>query len=282
MKKLLAALMLCVLFTLPACAETMIANPWTETTPQEMIETLGLSFALPEGAENILYRMLRSESLAEAQFTLENAQCTARIKPAAEFEDISGMYYEPWDSEEDCEISWCPGRIMTKQTEEESIAVCLWYDVVPGLMYSVSASVPAGEMINIHALAEAMFAPAQGDADADAADILAEVLAGCTGYMGTAGSSLKEAIAAQNLLAFAKNHTVDGETFAEAVAALTEEQRSELPDTLESIATLIETAFAGYNSVSGLFDDAGVGETMSQLIQDEAALNGWTALRSLL
>ena len=47
-------------------------------------------------------------------------------------------------------------------------------------------------------------------------------------------------------------------------------------------ATLIETAFAGYNSVSGLFDDAGVGETMSQLIQDEAALNGWTALRSLL
>ena len=282
MKKRIAALMVCFVLCLPACAETMIANPWTETTPQEMIETLGLSFALPEGAENILYRMLESEGLAEAQFTLESAQCTARIKSAVEFEDISGMYYEPWDSEEDCEIAWCPGRILTKQTEEAVIAVCLWYDVVPGLMYSVSASVPAGEMTDIHALAEAMFDPAQGDADAAASDILAEVLAGCTGYMGTAGSSLKEAIAAQSLLSFAKNHAIDGETFAEAVSALTKEQKSELPAALESIAMLIETAFADYNSVKGLFDDAGVGEIMSTLIQDEAALNGWTALRPLL
>jgi len=277
MKKLIA-LILALLLPL-ACAE-QIANPWTETTPEELVETLGLSFNPPEGAQEIVYRMLESEALAEMQFVYEGANCTARIKPAVEFEDISGMYYE-WEDSGECEIQYCPGAWMQMAADGQTVALCLWYDVVPGLMYSVSA---AGET-DIVALANVLFTPAQGDADETPADILAQKLMDCTGYAGTAGSSLKEAIAATELLAFAVEYAgvENPEEIAEnALSVLSEDQMAELSASMEGIRFVIESAFADYDSIAGLFDDAGVGERMRSLIENPDAQSNWNALSDCL
>ena len=279
MKKLTALVMIFVL--LCTCTHAVgVANPWTETTAEEMVEVLGLSFHEPDGAENIVYRMLKDESLAEMQFVLNGAECTARIKPAAEFKDISGMYYE-WDSVEDCEILWCPGQVMQTEEDGKEISLCLWYDVVPGLMYSLSA---VGEA-NVLAIVDALFMPAQGNADANPADVLAQALAGCTGYAGTAGSSLKEAIAATELLAFCVEYAdVENieETVKNAWAALSEEQAQELSFSLEGIQFVIDSAFADYESMAGLFEDAGVEEKMRELVEMPAAQENWNTLKACM
>ncbi len=281
MKRFITLVLMMALLCSGACAMEM-ANPWVEVSPEKMLETIGLSFYAPEGAEVIAYRMLVSESLAEMQFVFEGAECTARIRPAAEFEDISGMYYD-WEHVEGCEIQWCFGEIRYASKAGQQIELCLWYDMAPGLMYSVSAIAAEGECPDIFDLANVLFVPAQGDVDSTPADVLAQALADCTGYMGTAGSSLKEAIAATGLLAFAVEHgAADAEDLAQtvqsAIAALDEAQLQELAFCMEGIGGLIDSAFAGFDSVAGLFDDAGVGETAQSLIQAENAQAHWNAL----
>lgn len=160
MKKLICVILSVYVLMFACQAETLIGNPWVDTTAEKLVQTLGLTFGEPEGAEEILYRMLESENLAEMQFVLQGAKCTARIKPAAEWEDISGLYFE-WDSEESCEIGWCEGKIL--RAADESIQLCLWFDVVPGLMYSLSVEISDGEEIDFHEWTEMIYIPAQGD-----------------------------------------------------------------------------------------------------------------------
>ena len=76
------------------------------------------------------------------QFTLDGDEYCARIQPAAleegELLNISGMYL-PWDNEEEVTSGHCPGTLGLSQTgSEDWTELCLWYDVVPGLMYSLS------------------------------------------------------------------------------------------------------------------------------------------------
>ena len=166
---------------------------------------------------------------------------------------------------------------METAADGQKLSLCLWYDVVPGLMYSVSA---VGET-DIAALANALFMPAQGDVDASPADVLTQKLMGCTGYEGTAGSSLKEAIAATELLSFAVEYAgVENleEISENAMNALSEEQAQELAFSMEGIRAVIESAFDDYDSIAGLFDDAGVGEWMQELIQAPDAQVQWKAL----
>ena len=279
MRKLIAMMVIFALLC-PSAGAMQMANPWKETSAEEMVQTIGLSFRVPEGAANVVYRMLESEQLAEVQFELNGAKCAARIKPAAVYEDISGMYYE-WSETAPCEILWCSGERMQTTVDERSISLCLWYDVVPGLMYSVSAE---GEL-NAFDLANVMFAPAQGEVDATPAGALAQALAECVGYAGTAGSSLKEAIAAAGLLAFAVEHA-DVENLEESVNSALDvlpcEWMQELSMNLEGIAARLEAAFEDYDSIAGLFSDAGIAEEMEQLVQTPDAQNKWDALRMLL
>ncbi len=122
--------------------ELGLANPWQDMTREELLEASGLTFGVPDGAENVIYRWLADENLAEMQFTLDGDEYCARIQPAAleegELLNISGMYL-PWDNEEEVTIGHCPGTLGLSQTgSEDWTELCLWYDVVPGLMYSLS------------------------------------------------------------------------------------------------------------------------------------------------
>ena len=282
MKRLICMiLMLCLLIPW-AGAESVLnmINPWTDTTEKDIMEKLGLSFNLPDSAEEVVYRMLESESLAEAQFVMDGSDCVARIRPSMTIEDISGMYYD-WALAEDCEIQWCPGRVMQTEEEGKAVSLCLWYDVVPGLMYSVGV---IGET-NALSLANMLFMPAQGDADAQPADLFRFALEKCIGYEGTAGASLKEAIAAAELLAFAVEYA-DEENLPEMVrngmASFSGEEVKQIEASLKGIRFVIESAFVDYESISGLFDDAGVEEWMRELIRNPDAQANWNALNSCL
>lgn len=162
MKRLTVLMLVFALLCLPSLAKgaAQTVNPWRETTAEELMQTLGVEFGVPEDAENVVYRMLEAENLAEMQFVWCGAECCARIMPTAEFEDISGFFYD-WDSEEECEIGWCAGRVM----RAENAIVFLWYDVAPGLMYSVGMILPPDAQADILAQAEMIYIPAQGEVE---------------------------------------------------------------------------------------------------------------------
>ena len=135
-----------------------VANPWEDLTAEELKEASGLSFGVPEGAEGIIYRYLRSEGMAEMQFSWSGGEYCARIQPMAleenDLYDISGMYYE-WTYEEPVEIGTCFGSISQAQQEDESwVERCLWYDADARLMYSLSVKAADIDGLDLTALAE--------------------------------------------------------------------------------------------------------------------------------
>ena len=143
-----------------------LSNPWTDMTAEELMEASGLAFGVPEGAENVIYRYLQSENLAEMQFTSGPDEYCARIQPAAlaegELLDISGLYYV-WENEEAIAVGPCSGVIGQAQDGETWAELCLWYDITPGLMYSLSVFTPDPDGLDLTAVAEQVYLPVQGN-----------------------------------------------------------------------------------------------------------------------
>lgn len=122
-------------------------------------------------------------------------------------------------------------------------------------------------------------------ADSPDAEAIRNVLTDCTGYAGTAGSSLKNAIAACRLAAFAADHELAdmeemqlSEAAAEALTGLTEDQKEELSFNIQSMHSVLTKAFSDYESISGLLDDAGIAEEMTALLAEERAFEHYEAL----
>lgn len=116
---------------------SQIVNPMKNSNPQEIIETIGVRFIEPKDVSEIKYFII-SNQIAQMNFIKDDISFTARIKPTNQFEDISGMYYD-WTNEQDCEIAWCSGKIyFMNDGENNNPGICIWYDIAPGLMYSIS------------------------------------------------------------------------------------------------------------------------------------------------
>ena len=140
-----------------------MANPWVETDAEGLMKTLGLQFDVPENAEDVVYRMNKSEKMAEMKFVLNDMPFTARIKPAAlEMEDISGLHYK-WDVEEESEQHWHQEKIMRAKDGKDTVEAILWFDIVPGLTYSLSTKAPDLDGFDIVAVAQMVWHQAQGD-----------------------------------------------------------------------------------------------------------------------
>ncbi|MBR0463051.1 MAG: hypothetical protein IJJ23_01520 [Clostridia bacterium] len=146
-----------------------LANPWEEMTAEELTQASGLSFGVPEGAENVVYSYLREENLAQMAFTMGRVELCARVQPAVPGEDgawpdISGLYYD-WDFVDEDTVGSCDASVSIVQTGEESwVELCQWYDAAPGLMYSLSARFdhdPDG--FDLGAVANMVYVPVQGD-----------------------------------------------------------------------------------------------------------------------
>lgn len=117
-------------------------------TAQEIVATLGYDMAVaPEGAEAITYNafMLDDLTVGETTFVLDGISYSYRTASTyvieEEFADISGVEGAT-DILESGEIGWCPARLCYTEGGEGRI---LWFDVVPGLLYSLHMDSGASE-----------------------------------------------------------------------------------------------------------------------------------------
>ena len=138
-----------------------LPNPWREMTAEQLQEASGIAFGVPDGAENVVYRYLESEKLAEMQFTREGGDYCARIQPFEDGEvgmpDISGMYFA-WDDEEEVTIRGCRGLIGRAQCgSEDWVQRCIWYDTEAGMAGSLSVSTTDLDGLDLTALAEQVY-----------------------------------------------------------------------------------------------------------------------------
>lgn len=114
-----------------------LPNPVQESTAEDIAKELNVKFAVPDGAKNIRYSIV-SGNLAQMDFILNEAECTARIQRAAESEDISGFYYN-WSNETPCTVGANAGIAKWQITEVgEVVGICLWQNKASNLTYSVS------------------------------------------------------------------------------------------------------------------------------------------------
>ena len=171
MKKIVAIMTACVMALMcagcgaaktEATEETVaLPNPMVEVTADELMDKLGLSFNVPDGAEDVKYFVINNE-MAEMRFTYNTVNCCARIKPTVEFEDISGMYYK-WNVEETGKVSYNEAQIKRYNGNDITVDACLWFDAAPGLMYSVTADGKDLDGFDIQAVAEQTYVQTQGD-----------------------------------------------------------------------------------------------------------------------
>lgn len=132
-------------------------NPIHESTAQEILNTLGVSFAVPENAQDVHYSVI-SDSLAQMDFVWNKAECTARAEPNGEtsLKDISGFYYN-WKNSSDVKIGYNDAKVnWTNDENGNSVGICIWWDAAPGIMYSVSMKSNANAE-NLEKLANAVY-----------------------------------------------------------------------------------------------------------------------------
>ena len=105
-------------------------------------------------------------------------------------------------------------------------------------------------------------------------------------HPGTAGSSLGQAAAAAKVLRFATEQKLGrndcSSAFEKAWKEADVETRGYFHENFEGLSWLITAAFSDYDSVSGVFEDAGAAETMKAALSAAGAENDWAALRSVI
>ena len=134
-------------------------------TAREIVETLGYQMAVaPAGAEQIAYDVLSLNGLSvgETKFTLDGIGYTYRTAATTEvredFADISGLEGD-YPVTMDTAVSYCEARM---SYEDGGIGKIVWFDTVPGLLFSVSMDSGASS-IALEDMALQLFTPAQGD-----------------------------------------------------------------------------------------------------------------------
>ena len=142
----------------------------SDMTPADMLDTVDDIFSVlghqltqaPEGAQDIHYNAFSLDDLAvgETTFTLNGAACAYRIAPtydtSADFADISGVEGN-FAHHDEAEVGWCPARL---DWNEGGAGKLVWFDVVPGQLYSLSVDAGASRE-SLLDLAGQLFAPAQ-------------------------------------------------------------------------------------------------------------------------
>lgn len=137
------------------------------TTAKDIVEELGYNVAVaPEGAADITYNAFSLEGLtvAETTFLLDGIRYSYRMASTYEvttpFADISGSGTD-YGTHLTTEVGWCPAELYYTENGTGKI---IWFDIVPGLLYSLSMEDDASEEALL-SLAHSLFAPAQDEAD---------------------------------------------------------------------------------------------------------------------
>ncbi len=145
-------------------ADTQTENPWITSDKEGVLAATGFEMEAPEGATDVLYYYLEDEKLAQMDYSLDGMTFVYRMQMADEFTDISGMEYD-WDSENDGTVSNREAKYYSYvgSDTEDSVQMVNWYDIVPGVMYSLSATGSDLDGMDIQYYAENIFVPLQDD-----------------------------------------------------------------------------------------------------------------------
>lgn len=137
------------------------------TTAKDILKELGYTVSVaPENATEVTYDafLLNTLTVAETSFLLNGTPCRYRVAStpdiSEDFADISGTgtTYSHCIS---TELGWCPAKLYY---EENGYGKIIWFDIVPGLLYSLSMETNASEEALL-SLARELFIPAQDKAD---------------------------------------------------------------------------------------------------------------------
>lgn len=149
------------------CLSTDASTLALLTTASEIVEELGYNVAIaPEGATDITYDAFRINNLAVAEttFLLDSIRYSYRMAATYEtvlpFADISGTETN-YEHHVTAEVGWCPAELYYTENGAGKI---IWFDIVPGLLYSLSMETGASEE-SLLSLAHELFSPAQDEAD---------------------------------------------------------------------------------------------------------------------
>lgn len=134
-------------------------------TAEELLE-LGYSISIPEGAQKITYALLThpeyEAKMAEVTFCLGETQYVCRIVATpsvdpdfADISDTTASYETRFVSE----LRWCPARGSYNEGAEGKL---VWFDIVPGLLYSMTMDGGASEK-GLLEMGLTVFSPAQDD-----------------------------------------------------------------------------------------------------------------------
>lgn len=148
---------------------TEIANPWTESDAEGVAEATGFSMIPPDGAENVVYSYMEEGKLAQMSYDLDDAVWVYRMQMADALTDISGIYMD-WTGDEETvsglEAMYYGKCDLNDQTVDD-VQLVNWYDAVSGVTYSLSATGPSLDGMDIQVYAENLYVPLQGDATDD-------------------------------------------------------------------------------------------------------------------
>lgn len=132
-------------------------------TATDIVEILGYDMAVsPDGATDVNYQVFLYNGLtvAETSFSYEGTLYRFRMASTPDVSiplaDISGSV-TTYDTHVSGEVLWCPAEL---DFTEGNAGKIIWFDVVPGLLYSLTTDDRATES-TLLSMAEMLFRPAQ-------------------------------------------------------------------------------------------------------------------------
>lgn len=166
-----------------------LANPIVETDAEGLVQATGISLDAPEGAEDVTYAYINQGEgenlIAQVTFELDGKSYTYRAVSTNETvlvdatdpnEDLdkftesihngiqmgaqlAGLNYEDWNAETIVEIATRQG---VYGQSHEDVTFVAWLDVVPGFLYSLTAT-DSVDQDTLLKTAESAFVPMQGE-----------------------------------------------------------------------------------------------------------------------
>ena len=134
------------------------------TTASQIFRLTGLNVTVaPVEAENITYNAFLFHGLTVAETTFQLKGITYAYRMAAttelreDFADISAL--ETFPENADSKVIWCSAKLSFQPGGQGKI---LWFDVVPGIVYSLSMDSGASEETLLN-MAQELFEPTQHD-----------------------------------------------------------------------------------------------------------------------
>ena len=134
-------------------------------TAGQIVESMGYHMAVvPEGAKDITYHALGLDghTVGEVSFVLNKVRWSYRMAATmeleADFRDISGQE-DAYANESETQLAWCSARL---SWNEDGTGKLVWFDLVPGLLYSLTMDSGASEQALMD-MAQQLYEPAQDD-----------------------------------------------------------------------------------------------------------------------